>query len=116
MNIDDESTRRVLAVTVFAGLIGMMSAVWRGIVVERHGSWWGFARGATASIAVAVLIGWWLDTSGLPTTMQAAIIGAAAFVAEDILIGAAALASMFRTDPLRMLKDLWEAWRGGRGK
>lgn len=103
----------VLVITaLWAGTIGFVVSLWRGMVVERHGSWRAFIRGAIASVAVAVLLGWSLADTTVPMTMQAAVIGASAFVAEDILLGFAALAQMFRNNPIETLRVAFRAWRG----
>lgn len=105
--------RRVLAIIGVSGLAGLLVGAARGIVQERHGGWRGFARGAVASVVVAVLAALALDDSGLSAAKQGAIIGVLAYVADDMLAGLMLLSRLFAADPLGFVRQLWQSLRGG---
>ena len=111
---NDEELRNLAAITAASGVAGLVVGIFRGIVQERHGGGWGFVRGMVASITVAVLVSLMLHDTDLTTSKQAALIGLAAYVADDLLSGIVLLAQLFRTDPIGFMSNVWSSIRGGR--
>ena len=110
---DDEEIRRLLTIAGSAGMGGFLLGLAKGVIQERHGSFWMFMRGLAASVIVAMLAAFALNDLGMSWTRQAAIIGVMSYVAEDMLVGLLILAKLFSANPVKFLKDVWKSIRGG---
>lgn len=114
MPIDNDEWKKVLGAAGVSGAFGIVVAVARGIVQQKHGGWKNFFRGLLAAVVVAVLVGLGLADAEMGIGKKAAIIGACVYVADDILLGFGSLARMFSTDPLRFIREVWASIRGGK--
>lgn len=110
---DDEDLRRIVAITAASGLAGLLVGAFRGVIQEKYGGWLGFVRGMAASIVVAVMAGLALHDADLSPTRQAAVIGLAAYVADDVLSGIVLLGQLFRNDPIGFFRSVWTSFKGG---
>lgn len=95
-----------------SGAIGLVVGIARGIIQQKHGSIGALARGAIASVLVAVLVSWGLADAGLSVTTKGAITGICAFIADDILLGLLSLGALIGKDPIGFFSRLTAAYRG----
>lgn len=108
----DQDLRKLLTLLGVTGMIGFGFGVARGILQSRHDGWFGFIRGILASMVVAVIIGLALASTSLSQTFQAAVIGACAFVADDVIVGFGMVIKLIVSDPMAFFGRFISAWRG----
>lgn len=106
MPIDNDEWKKVLGVAGASGAFGIVVAIFRGVIQQKHGGWRNFFRGLLAAVVIAVLVGLGLADTAMGIGKKAAIIGACVYVADDILLGFGSLARMFSSDPLRFLREI----------
>ena len=111
----DPDFQRIATAVETPGLIGLIVGVVGGVIQQRYGSWFAWARGVLAAVTVAILLGLWLRESTVPFFMQCGLIGVCAFVATDILDSFGQLANMLKTDPFGFVAKVREAIRGNKG-
>ena len=80
-----------------------MAAVSRWTLVDRHGGFGGFVRGLTASITISFILYYSLGEMDVPQGFRLAIVAAASFMAEDILMSVRAIVLRLREDPAGFL-------------
>lgn len=103
---------KVLSAAATAGVIGILVGIAKGVIQQKHGGIGSFVRGLTASILVAVLIGWGLADAELSPTMLAAIVGVCAYLADDVILGLGEAGKLFGADPFGFVGRVWAAIRG----
>ena len=83
------------------GLVGISSlaAVSRSILSEDRRSISGFIRGFTLAVFVGGIVGAIISDSSFSPPTQGAIVGIAAFIADDILLLIINIAKHFRENP-----------------
>lgn len=108
----DPTTDALLVTTAGAGILGLLVGIARGLIEARHGSIRGWLAGIAAAVLVAVLLGWTLEAAHVPRSWQLPILGACAYIAEDVLAGLRVLGRMVRDDPLGGLMRILDALRG----
>lgn len=114
MKDENGDLQKVLAVAASSGLIGLAFGIARGIIQQKHGGWWGFFKGATASVVVAVIAGLAVHDGDLTSARQFALIGLLSYVADDVLDGVLLLSRVFKKDPIGFVRDVWSSIFGGR--
>ena len=94
--------------------IGLAVGILRGLIEQKYGGLWAWVGGLAAAVLVGVLVSLGLSDADMSPTMKVAIACAAAFVADDVLRGLRALASMVGADPLGAARRILAALRGGK--
>lgn len=107
-----EQYNELLTSAGLAGLISVVAAVVRHIILERHGGWKPLLRGMVASALVAVIVGWGLFAVSLPFPVQMAIVGMCAYLGDDILLGILVIGNMIRNDPTSFITKIVQVVRG----
>lgn len=92
-------------VKTIASLVGIstIAAASRSILSEDRRSLKGFFRAALLAVFVGGVAGAITTNYGFSPSMQGAVVGLCAFVADDILLGVVNLAIWFRTNPARII-------------
>lgn len=108
----DPSAEAALVTGAAAGVIGLMVGIARGVIHNRHGSVGQWLGGVAAAVLVSVLLGWGLEALATPRAWQYPIIGACAYVADDVLAGLRTLGQMVRSDPIGGVMRVLDALRG----
>lgn len=98
-----EKLNETITVATPAMLIGVAGGAVRIIVSREHATPTGFIRGGVLACFVAVLVGGLLDDYGYEGNLKFALIGIAAFVADDILVGILRLSALLRDNPREVL-------------
>ena len=91
----EQGHEALVTAAVTFGIIGLIFGIGRGIH-SRHASIWQWLGGLSASVVVAVLLGWSFQAAGFPTAWAWPVIGACAFIAEDVLGGLRTIGGMIR--------------------
>ena len=107
-----DGLNRTLEVLYFASGIGVVVAMLRRILEERHGGLREWVKGILSALLVSGIIGWGLADSGLAQTLQYCIIGISAYVADDLRVGIGRIVKDVAANPLQILKDAINTWRG----
>lgn len=98
-----ERFNETLTVTTPTILLGLVGGAVRLIVSKEHATPLGFIRGGVVACSVAVLVGGLLDDYGYEGNVKFALVGIAAFVADDILVGLLRLSALLRDNPREVL-------------
>lgn len=85
------------------GGISTLAAISRTILSEDRRSFIGFVRGIVLALFVALMTGMLIQDYKFSASMSDAIVGIAAFVADDILMLVLKLAKMITTNPGKAL-------------
>jgi predicted permease len=109
---EEKEIARLAFVFVFSCVVGIAVGVSRGIVQEKIGDWRIMVRSVTASILVAVFVGFALADTNFSLTMKSAITGVSALIADDVLLGLMALGKILGRDPFGFLSRVMAAYRG----
>lgn len=102
----------LVTIVTTAGIGGAIIGALRTIIQRRYGGWLMWLSLMSCSVLTAVLVSLAIHDTGLSPSLQAAIIGVSAFLAEDILLGLGALGSLFSKDPIGAVRKIWDAVRG----
>lgn len=88
-------------IKVFLSLFGIstMAAASRSILSEDKRSISGFLRGLVLAGFVGTVVGLFIQDYQLSATMQSAIVGVCAFVADDLLLILLAVSGKLRSNP-----------------
>ena len=111
MNTDKELVTTLL----LGGVAGLFMGIGRGIVQARHDGWFGFIRGIVASVVVAEILGLALASTSLAPSLQIAIIGASAFVADDVILAFGVVVRLIASDPIGFFSRFFQAYRNSIG-
>ena len=100
------------------GFGGFLVGFVKGIIHNRYGGFWQWLALMLGTVFVAIIAGYALDASDLSANQQRAVIGIAAYLADDILIALVSVSGMFRKDPFgvvdRALNVMWGRRKGDR--
>lgn len=111
----DDDLNRAGWVAAPSAVIALVLATLRGVIAQKYGGLVGWLRGIFASLIVAVLVGFYLEGTNLPTLLKWAIVGTCAFLADDVLAGMLVLGSLFRNDPREFFRSIVDIFRGSLG-
>lgn len=110
-----EEYERVLHAAAATSVAGLAMGIWRGLIKHRYGGWLQWLATLVGTVFVAVMAGFVVADADLPLGWSFAVVGLCAFLADDILLGVGAIASMFRADPLGLFARVVDAIRGRKG-
>lgn len=86
-----------------------MGAVSRWLLVDRHGAVIGFLRSLSAAIFLSFVLYYGLGELDVAPGFRLAIVAAAAFVAEDILLALRSAVQALKDDPAEFLVRIVKA-------
>ncbi len=104
--------QKVLETATFAGVIGVAVSIAKYVITKNHASWISFTFELTAALLVAILVGWLLDNTAFSLITKSGIIGAAAFIARDLLEILRRIKELIMNDPLGTIKEIFNMIRG----
>lgn len=103
---------RIAQIVAASSIAGLAVGAVRIAVSYRYDGRWQWFAVMCGTVFVAVLAALVVADSDLSPAWGGAVVGVAAFVADNIILAMLTLAKSIGTDPIRTLRRLAAAWRG----
>ena len=109
----DELRQALTDIAAHPATYGIFAAFARWWLGDRVGGWQALVTYILCSLLVAWAAYSYLADEVISEHRRGLYVLLLAFAAKDLLVALAGLGAQFRTDPLGVIRRLWEALRGG---